>query len=126
LSLFLILIVHFHFGMSAIKSSHSCSILSSSSSTSNNIYNSNNININTKNNSGYHKSYYTDHYFTILNDFDEIDEIIKKNNSFNERLVKQETFNSNNRQSNLNEFNISISKRSLSTSRLNNKNFING
>ncbi len=104
--------------MSAIKSSHSCSILSSST-----IYNSNNININTKNN---HKNYYTDHYFTILNDFDEIDEIIKKNNSFNERLVKHETFNSNNRQSNSNEFNIGISKRSLSTSRLNNKNFING
>jgi hypothetical protein len=110
--------------MSAIKSSHSSST----------IYNSNNININTKNN---HKNYYTDHYnllyrslqslqFTILNGFDEIDEIIKKNNSLNERLVKHETFNSNNRQSNSNEFNIGISKRSLSTSRLNNKNFING
>ncbi len=86
--------------MSIIKTSHSCSILPSSTNTKYNNFNNNN-----------------GRYFSFLNNEEEEDEdeekIDKKNNDL---LIKQ--------QRHPNEF--YVKSRSFSTSRLYNRNFING
>ena len=90
--------------MSTIKTSHSCSILSSV--TNNKYYYSG------KNKNGC--------YFSIINnDNEEIDNNIKKTNSYSESLKQQEELQSPRRE-------LFAKKRSFSTSRLYNRNFING